>query len=347
MRFQDPIWPDLQQQRGGGFAEWEGEIGGAFFLRAGMRLDRLESEARKADAMIVPGPGYGKTTVRKAYQDVGRSTTADVRQEDHPVSANLRLSRAISENWKLHGSLGRTEAAPNLTQRYAAFGPVPGGYSVGTPSLRPEVSYEAEIRTEGRAGRHPLGAAVFARRIDDYLLPVTLTRMDVDGDGAPDRVRGTRNEDAEMWGMEVSGIWVLHEQVQVSASLDWVRGRSRSENRDLPEIPPLEFKGGLHWRSAQVTAPAVELGWRVVSKQDKIDPEFGEDATPSFALLHLRAGYAPRPGWRVEVGLENLLNREYHEHLSREALLPTGDLQAGDEVPGPGRSLQVSLRKDW
>jgi outer membrane receptor protein involved in Fe transport len=49
----------------------------------------------------------------------------------------------------------------------------------------------------------------------------------------------------------------------------------------------------------------------------------------------------------MEAGVENLFNEDYNEHLTREALLPVGDLKQGDEVPAPGRSFQISFRLDF
>ncbi|MGD8396981.1 MAG: hypothetical protein PVF43_16045 [Candidatus Eiseniibacteriota bacterium] len=46
----------------------------------------------------------------------------------------------------------------------------------------------------------------------------------------------------------------------------------------------------------------------------------------------------------MEIGVENLLDRRYHEHLTHEALLPVGDLAAGDEIPAPGRAIWVDVR---
>ncbi len=46
---------------------------------------------------------------------------------------------------------------------------------------------------------------------------------------------------------------------------------------------------------------------------------------------------------RVRVGVENLLDTEFHEHLTREAIMAVDDLAAGDEIAAPGRSLQLAL----
>ncbi|MDF3130372.1 TonB-dependent receptor [Kiritimatiellaeota bacterium B1221] len=346
MTFEDPIWPDLTREQIGIFGEWEGEISEKLTLRAGARLDQIQSDAGKADAVIVPGPGIGKTTVNDAWQTVGGSTRSDPAQEDTLVSANLILSRNLSDNWLAQIGLSRTEAGPNLTQRYLSFGPVPGGYGIGTPTLDPETKYEIELRSEGQIGSHRLGFAAFVSRMDDYLLPTTVAMMDVNGDGNIDRIKGTVNQDAEMWGLEAS----LHMQIGQGLSLpmnfSWVRGQTTAGD-DLPEIPPMEFDAALRWEGSQESHPYGEFGMRFAYKQDHIDSAFGEDETPSFAVLHLRGGMEVLPGWIIEAGIENLLDREYHEHLTREALLPLGDLAAGDEVPAPGRSFTLSTRINW
>jgi iron complex outermembrane recepter protein len=346
MTFQDPIWPDLSSEQLGVFSEWEGPVAETLRLRIGARLDQVRSDAGKADAMIMPGPGYGKTTVNQAWRDVGDSTTDDPAQEDTLVSANLVLSKSLNENWVSQIGFGRTEAAPNLTQRYLSFGPVPGGFGVGTPSLTPETKYEVELRTEGQVGDHSVGFAAFAARINDYLLPTTLAMSDVNGDGRVDRIKGTVNQDADMWGLEASTRLSLSRGLSAPISLSWVRGQT-TDGDDLPEIPPMEMRAAIRWEGTHTQNPYTEFGMRFAYKQDKIDPAFGEDATPSFAVLHLRGGVEIRPGWVLEAGIENLLDREYHEHLTREVLLPSGDLAAGDEVPNPGRSFTLSTRIDW
>ncbi|MGA0333845.1 MAG: TonB-dependent receptor domain-containing protein [Kiritimatiellia bacterium] len=346
MSFQDPIWPDLSSEQAGVFSEWEGPVAEKLHLRAGLRLDRVLSDAGKADAMIVPGPGDGKPSVSAAWRDVGGSTATDAEQEDTLMSANLILAKSLSETWTSQIGFGRTEASPNLTQRYLSFGPVPGGFGVGTPSLEPETKYEIELRTEGRIGPHPVGFAAFAARIDDYLLPTTLAMADVNGDGRVDRIRGTVNQDAEMWGLEASGELRLSRGISLPVQLGWVRGQT-TEGKDLPEIPPLEIHTALRWEAPSEQNSYAEFGMRFAYRQDRIDPEFGEDATPSFAVLHLRGGTEIRPGWTLEAGIENLLDREYHEHLTREVLLPEGDLMAGDEVPNPGRTFTLSTRINW
>lgn len=347
MTFRDPLWPEAEQEQAGLFGEWEGLLTGRTTLRAGLRIDRVRTDAADADRRIAPGPGTGPTTVRRAYREVGGSSSDKVAREDTPLSGNLTLSMPVSNTWTAQLGLGRTEAVPNLTRRYLSFGPVPGGFGVGNPGLDPEVKTGVEIRAEGAAGPHRFGFAAHASRIDDYLLPATVARIDVNGDGIVDRVRGARNEDAELWGLEVSAVLKPADHWEAPLGLGWVAGRTVDGREDLPEMPPLEIRCALRWIPERRFNPSAEIGLRYAHRQDRINRDFGEDATPSFTVLHLRIGFEPAPGWTVEAGVDNLLDRGYHEHLTREALLPVGDLRAGDEVPAPGRNVHLNLAYRW
>ena len=62
--------------------------------------------------------------------------------------------------------------------------------------------------------------------------------------------------------------------------------------------------------------------------------------------MHVEAAYVFRPHFRLKAGIANLLDREYSEHLTREALLPVGDLGPGDEIPETGRAFYAVVAMD-
>jgi iron complex outermembrane receptor protein len=345
--FRDPIWPDLTQDQAGLFAEVEAPLNEGLRLRSGLRFDQVASQADDADARIVPGPAIGPTTIRNSWETYGGAEQPDDSRDDSLVSGNIVLESPLTPQWTSQIGLSRVAALPNLTQLYRAFSPEPGGYNIGNPSLDPEVKHQIELRLDGRAGPHALGFALHASRVDDFALPVTLARLDIDGDGKADRLRGTRNVDAEFWGAESSALLRLAPEWTLPLRAAWLRGRNADSGDDLPEIPPLETAAALRWERESASDPWMEFGLRHAHKQTQIDRDFGEDETPSFAVFHLRCGFSPRPGLRLEAGVENLFDRQYHEHLTREAVLPVGDLALGDEIPAPGRSFALSVQVQW
>ncbi|MCC5846614.1 MAG: TonB-dependent receptor [Verrucomicrobia bacterium] len=347
MRFEDPIWPDLQSEQIGAFAEWERELQPQTRLRAGLRVDHMTTEAKNADARIVPGPGVGPLTIRNAYRRFGGADSGEVEQDDLLVSGNLWLQHHLTENWLLQTGLSRVAASPNLTQRYRAFGAAPGGFDLGNPDLDPEIKHQIEARLDGQLGKHRAGAALHMARVDDYILRQRVALADVNGDGMPNQIRGYQNEDALLYGVEASALLRLPGQLRVPLTISWLRGETRADQEPLPEMPPMEIEAALRWEGVQETEPFLEFGLRSATRQTRVNEAFGENETPSFTVFHIRSGFSPRPGWRIETGVENLFNRNYHEHLTREAVFAGGDLSPGDEIPEPERSFYVSLRFRW
>ena len=67
------------------------------------------------------------------------------------------------------------------------------------------------------------------------------------------------------------------------------------------------------------------------------------------AWIDLRAG-AGIDIWdslHIEAVAENLLDAEYVHHLTREAVLASGGLDSGDEVPASGRWFRLSARWEF
>ena len=91
----------------------------------------------------------------------------------------------------------------------------------------------------------------------------------------------------------------------------------------------------------------MQFGGRFVARQGEIDPLFGENPTPGFVVLHLRGGIEILEGLHAELGIENLLDEDYHEHLTPNAPVGSGDLMPGDEVPEPDRRVYATLRWEF
>lgn len=343
MTFRDPIWPDLEETQYGVFNEWEGDLTEGLTLRAGLRIDHITSSANDTGLMVMPGPGAGRMSLREAYTRYGGASSADPDQDFTLLSGNLQMTQNLHEDWTLTAGMARIASAPNQTQLYQGFGARPGGFGVGNPDLNPEIKHQIELRTDGAIGIHRIGLAAHAARVSDYLLTTTLDRIDITGDGMPNRILGTRNVDATLVGAEASLILDLPGDFSMPMHLAWLRGENRDDKRPLPEMPPLEGQAALRWERSTL----LEVGIRFAGSQDRIDPDFGENATPGFAVLHLRASRELAPGWMLEAGIDNLLNKTYNEHLTREAVLAGGDLRPGDEIPAAGRSFQLALRATW
>ena len=74
---------------------------------------------------------------------------------------------------------------------------------------------------------------------------------------------------------------------------------------------------------------------------------FPEDRTPGYAVWHLGLETRPMKNLEVRLTVDNLFDRLYHDHLTREAMTPTGGLMPGDEVPAIGRNVTLTARVEF
>jgi iron complex outermembrane receptor protein len=122
--------------------------------------------------------------------------------------------------------------------------------------------------------------------------------------------------------------------VDVELLADWVRGRDRSQDANLPRIPPFRFGGALVARWGRWGGDVRLLR---VTSQDKVAafelPTDGYtmlDAGVTFKLLR------NRPGPVAYLRATNLLNQEARVHSSF----------LKDIAPLRGRSFLFGFRKD-
>jgi len=63
-----------------------------------------------------------------------------------------------------------------------------------------------------------------------------------------------------------------------------------------------------------------ELSTRIVARQDRIPPDTPADTyeeTPGFTVFDLRAGTELGAGFHLQVAVDNLLDKAYHEPFNR------------------------------
>lgn len=258
--------------------------------------------------------------------------------------SRLSLAAGIPESLAAHLSAGLAMRAAGLGERFYGFSPSPGGYQVGNPGLQAERSWRGEAGLQLK--RSWLAATLRAHTslVQHFILPTVIDQRDVNGDGSLDTIQGFVNVDALLLGAELSVQLRPCRWLSLPVSAAWVQGTNLDDDRPLPLIPPLEARLAVRFEAGHERRTWLELGGRVTAAQERVDELLPEDSTPAFATLRAELGAALGKQLSLSLAVENLLDTTYHEHLTREALLGTDDLAAGDEIPAPGRSLLVQLR---
>ncbi|NMH66648.1 TonB-dependent copper receptor [Shewanella salipaludis] len=192
-------------------------------------------------------------------------------------------------------------------------------------NLAPEATNQADIGWIYSHGVE-ISTSLFYGRINDYIL--------IDARG-PSTV--ARNIDASLYGGEASIDYDLDDSWSAQVTLSYTRGKNDSDHLDLGQIAPLESKLSLNYAHQAWSAGIL---WRLVAAQDKIGLGqgniAGQDLAPSsgFGTLAINASWTYKEQLRLTLGVENLFDITYAEHISKAA--------SGNDLPGSEPMFQVN-----
>ncbi|MDO8295314.1 MAG: TonB-dependent receptor [Caulobacter sp.] len=340
------------RDRTGLWAEWAGPLGGAWTGVAGLRLERVETNAGDVQPYSWTGMmNAADIAAATAFNARDRKRTDDV--ADLTLLARWDPSSAVS----LELGYARKTRTPNLYERYAwgmgqmsaAMTSLAGDANawIGDMDLRPETANNlgATLRLSAPTANRRLTVSLFHAEIEDY---VDADPIGVFGPGGSFARLRFANHDARMQGAEVSGrtdLWTLggFAPAVLTGSVSWVRGENRDTGDDLYHMAPVTSRVSLEQPLGAWTAVA-EL--ELVGEKDRVNAPRNEPVTDSYALFNLRGVWRPTERLRFDVAIENLSDEAYDLPLGGVSF---GDFKAGGMVPpiaalpGPGRSFNLGL----
>ena len=85
------------------------------------------------------------------------------------------------------------------------------------------------------------------------------------------------------------------------------------------------------------------LEWVWADSQNRVSVLQDEESSPGYGILNLRVAKTFTDSVRLELSLENLLDKHYTDHLGGVNRVTGGDLATGEHIPGAGRFAYVSL----
>lgn len=259
------------------------------------------------------------------------------------VSLAASWRRRLASGWTVLAGLGRVVRYPTAVERYADRFPSTrfqvAAEFLGDPQLDPETSTQADLGLSWAGERVALQLDLFAREIDDYITvrpdpevpprspsSALLVYRHVNGDAAS-FLGGEARLDARV-GQAWS--WRL--------SLASIRGDDETFDEPVFGLPPLLGRAGARWQGAG--GLWVDGGVTVADRQDRVATSRLERPTPGYALVDLGAGWAASERWRLRVGVSNLFDEEYANHLN------SLDPFTAERIPEPGRSIHVGVDLD-
>ena len=267
----------------------------------------------------------------EAYQ-----ATRSLSASDTLPGGKLRLSWR-SGGWELGAGVGHAARPPEASERYTALRRA-GTDWVGNPDLvaTRNTGLDAAAAFERAGFRARL--SVYESRVADYVTVYDQPRRAALPGVANSLARSFANVDALLRGFELeASLPILFERVFVSGDLSYVRGTQDGDasrgiaSGALAEMPPLRGRAAARYDDGRFSARVEGL---FAADQERVDASLDEARTPGWGVLNVSAG-ARAGRLRVNVGVANLFDRLYVEHLSYQR----DPFRSGVRVPEPGRTV--------
>ncbi|ACA84750.1 TonB-dependent copper receptor [Shewanella woodyi] len=283
----------------------------------------------------------------EASVDMGKGTLLSGLRFDH-WQTKLFVAQQGKRTDELYSGFLRYELLSGNSQYYLGAGHaqrIPDYWEIMKSSsansaekafdLEPEKTTQMDIGWIYQADVE-LSSSLFYGQIDDYILIDANTKS-----------ASAYNIDATVWGGEFGISYPFSDNLSAQTTLSYSRGQNDSQDVPLGQIPPLEGRLSLDYQDGNWTAG---LLWRVVAAQDRVSigqgnisgQDLGESS--GFGTLAVNGTWKHGDAILVSLGIENLFDITYAEHISRSG--------AGNDVPGsepmfqvhePGRTAWVKL----
>ncbi|MBF4520791.1 TonB-dependent copper receptor [Acinetobacter towneri] len=306
-----PRLKDMKFQSFGGFGELGYQFNDQNKLVTGVRIDQVEVDAVQ---------------------------TAQQRKETLP-SGFIRLeNQHPHHDAKTYVGLGYVERMPDY---WELFSPKTGNGSTNTfKSINTEKTLQLDFGYQHEHGAFSSWASAYAGLINDYVLTMY----------KPTGMMGmlqahTRNVDATIAGAEVGIGYQFTDALQADVSAMYAWGENTTDNTPLPQISPLEGRLNLRYVQDKYTLGAL---LRVVDGQSRFSQNQGNivgydvKESSGFGVLSLNGSYNLSKGVDVSVGIDNVLDKTYTEHLNKMGASGTG-LPVTEQFNNIGRNYWARI----
>ncbi|MCO8085242.1 TonB-dependent copper receptor [Acinetobacter lwoffii] len=310
-----PRTKDMQFQSVGAFGELSYRLSDNNKLVSGVRLDQVNVDA-------VQSQQERNETLPSAF----------IRFENHHPD---------HDDGKTYIGLGYVERMPDY---WELFSPKTGNDNVNTfANIDIEKTLQLDFGYQHEHGHFNSWASAYAGLINDYVLTTY----------KPTGMMGmleahTRNVDAIIAGAEAGIGYQFTDRLQADISAMYAWGENTTDNTPLPQISPLEARVNLRYVQDKYN---FGLLWRVVDGQNRISLNEGNivgydnKQSAGFGILSLNGSYHVMDSVDVSVGVDNVLDRTYTEHLNKMGASGTG-LPATEQFNNMGRNYwaRVSMK---
>ena len=292
--------------------------------RSGSLMSPYQNKARVGDMDFESYGAFGElsyafndqhklvTGARVDQAKIDNLATDTERKETLP-SGFIRIESELAEHVKTYAGLGYVERVPDYWELFSTKYHQSAGTTFADLENEKTAQFDAGYQYE--QGAFKSWASVYAGLIQDYIL-VAYTPT-----GSMGRLEAkSRNIDATIAGAEAGVAYQLTDQIQADISAMYAWGENTTDHTALPQIAPLEGRFNLRYVQEKYN---LGLLWRVVAAQDRTSYREGNiigydlEDSKGFGTLSLNGTYNIQKDLDLSVGIDNVLNKNYAEHLNK------------------------------
>lgn len=320
--FADDVWPDANHQTTGVFTEWHKTFSPHWRAVGGLRADLFSASSGPLDVLFT-----------SVYDDI------EDKQEINP-GATVRFIFEPQTNVEFALGLGQGSRSASITELYInrlSVGPDRYEY-FGNPNLNAEKNRQIELSHRAQFGKFSYDMTGFYSDLSDYISAVVNSDIPMLIPAMANGVKQFINiKSAYKYGGELDVRYDVTSSIYVKAAAAYTLGQNSTVDEPLPEMPPLESR--LYARyTRQGNSFFIEANARFADKQTRVASSFAEQETHGFSIYNLLAGFKVGRIFNVTLGIENIFDAAYTEHLNRSYKF------TGLPIYEPGRNFYINLK---
>ena len=305
--------------------------------RSGSLMSPYQNQAREKDMKFQSFGAFGELSYELSEQNkwvggvrVDQINVKDLRADSVAKGYNRELDKTLPSAFirfenqhpehdaKTYIGLGYVERMPDYWELFSTAHGNPGTVNAFN-GIDTEKTLQLDLGYQHEHGALNSWVSAYAGLINDYVL-MSYHVHSMPGMMSHGKTAGAKNVDATIAGAEAGLGYQFSDHLQADVSAMYAWGKNTTDDKPLPQIAPLEGRVNLRYVQDRYTLGAL---WRVVAAQNRISKDQGNivgydlGKSSGFGTLSLNGTYHVSEGLDLSVGIDNVLDKTYNEHLNR------------------------------
>lgn len=336
---------DVERDALGAYVQWNQSIS-ELDVEAGLRLNKVSYDAGNVSAAM---PAMMAMMLMNANALADRFNTSNRDQDHSNIDAVVKIGKRLNEKQSVYIELAQKNKAPSYQQLFlwlpmqATAGLADGRSYIGNVNLDSEVSREINIGSDWQSKNAWFTPQLFYKDIGDYIQGVNSN--DMRANMAANMMGGQgalqfSNVDAEIYGFDLAWGLRLREHLSLEGVINYSRGKRKDVADNLYRLAPLNTRVALIYELNNWQLRSDVIAY---AKQDKVSATSNERETSGYAVLNVAAQWQLNKDLMFSFAVDNLLDKQYQEHLGGVNRVRQADIAVGDRLYANERNFKVGI----